>query len=59
MPFFANMGGFLLKTPNKEAQPLNGALLFSLIRKGYLEYPDITDTAIDDKNKRDNLARYI
>ncbi|MCJ1455871.1 hypothetical protein MMC28_006228 [Mycoblastus sanguinarius] len=58
--FFADMGGFLLTTPDEEEpQPLNGELLLALIRKGYVSYPEFDEAAIDDKNKFDGLARLI
>ena len=52
------MGGFLLKAPGDQPQPLNGDLLLLLIQKDYLQYPDYDEAAIDDKNKFDGLARY-
>ena len=58
--FFADMGGFLLATPDMEKpQPLNGELLLALIRKGYVSYPEFDKAAIDDKNKFDGLARCV
>ena len=57
--FFADMGGFLLQTPDEdEPQPLNVEVLLSLIRRVCLSYPEIDKAAIDDKNKFDGLARY-
>ena len=56
--YFADMGGFLLKTPDGPPRPLNADLLILLIQKGYIKYPDLDEAAIDDKNKNDGLARY-
>ena len=51
------MGGFLIQAPGDQPQPLNGELLLLLVQKGYLQYPDFDEFAIDDKNKYDGLAR--
>lgn len=56
--FFADMGGFLLETPDGQPQPLNADLLLLLIQKHYIQYPNYDKAAIDDKNKNDGLARY-
>ena len=58
--FFADMGGYLLTSEDYETPfPINGDQLFFLVEKGYIELPDIDDAYIDDKNKRDGLARYV
>jgi hypothetical protein len=52
------MGGYLLQTPNLPAFPVNAKQLFYLIEKGYVEYPSLTKSDINDKNKADMLSRY-
>lgn len=56
--FFADMGGFLLITPDGQPQSLNADLLLLLIEKNYVQYPDYDKAFIDDKNKNDGIARY-
>lgn len=57
--FFADMGGFMLRSPGWPDLPLNGAQLFYLIENGYVPYPAVSKEDIDDKNKLDGLARYV
>jgi hypothetical protein len=57
--FFADMGGFALKSPNFPTFPLDAEQLYFLVSKGYLEYPNIEREDIDEKNKADGLSRYI
>jgi hypothetical protein len=52
------MGGYLLQTPNLPAFSVNAKQLFYLIEKGYVEYPSLTKSDINDKNKADTLSRY-
>lgn len=56
--FFADMGGFVLRSPNFPPFPLDAEQLYYLVSKGYLAYPHIDKAVIDDKNKSDGLARY-
>lgn len=56
--FFADMGGFLLRTPDGQTYPLNADLLLLCIQKKFVQYPEYDKAAIDDKNKNDGLARY-
>ena len=56
--FFADMGGFVLKTPGWKPFPLDSEQLYYMISQGYLEYPEIDKEAIDDKDKADGVARY-
>jgi hypothetical protein len=56
--FFADMGGFVLKTPDWKPFPLDSEQLYYMVSQGYLKYPEIDKEAIDDKDKADGVARY-
>ena len=56
--FFADMGGFLLESPDEPLFPINSHQLLYLVNKGYISPPNYDEAAIDDKNKHDGLARY-
>jgi hypothetical protein len=56
--FFADMGGFVLRSPDFPPFPLDAEQLYYLISNDYLEYPKLDKAIIDDKNKADGLARY-
>jgi hypothetical protein len=56
------MGGFVLKIKQGSKEitfPVNSKQLFYLINKGYLEYPQLREEDIQDKNKADSLARFV
>lgn len=53
------MGGYQLEAPGYPAFPLNARQLFFLISRGYVDFPAEDETDIDDKNKRDGLARCV
>ena len=55
--FFADMGGYHLATDDFQSFPINAEQLFHLIEKGFVDYPSETERDIDDRNKRDGLAR--
>jgi len=55
--FFADMGGFVLASPDFPDFPLDAEQLHYLISKGYLEHPNTDKELINDKNKADGLAR--
>lgn len=55
--FFADMGGFVLETPDFEPFPLNSEQLLYLVSRGYIPCPELKKSEIDDKNKSDGLAR--
>ena len=57
--FLADMGGFLIESPDNDIQPfpLDATQLLVLIEEGYIEYPDIEVEDIKDKSKADGLAR--
>ena len=57
--FYADMGGFILRSPDEIDFPLDATQLFFLLSKGYIQYPDIAKEDIDDRNKYDGLARYV
>ncbi|KAI4103591.1 MAG: hypothetical protein L6R37_003737 [Teloschistes peruensis] len=53
------MGGYHLQAPGYPAFPLNARQLFFLISNGHVDFPAEDETDIDDKNKRDGLARLL
>ncbi|KAL8800371.1 MAG: hypothetical protein Q9182_005226 [Xanthomendoza sp. 2 TL-2023] len=56
---FADMGGYHLEAPGSPAFPLNARQLFFLLSNHYIDFPEGDDTDIDDRNKRDGLARLL
>ncbi|KAI4128370.1 MAG: hypothetical protein LQ338_002772 [Usnochroma carphineum] len=59
MAFFADMGGFRLRTKNQDSFPLDAQQLFFLVKEGYVKQPIFRPKLIDDKNKVDVLLRTI
>ncbi|KAI4195820.1 MAG: hypothetical protein LQ350_006966 [Teloschistes chrysophthalmus] len=59
MAFFADMGGFRLRTRNCEPFPIDARQLLYLVRKGYVQQPVFKPRMIEDKNKVDVLLRAI
>ena len=57
--FFADMGGYLLSAPDLRPFPIDGQQLFYLVQNHYIDYPDVTESTIWDKNKADGFARLI
>ena len=57
--FYANMGGFLLASPDSKAFPVNSTQILYLIRKGYISYPIATDMELAQKGKEDNIQRFL
>ena len=58
--FLADMGGFVLHSPDFPPFPVDGQQLLYLIQKKYVEYPQQVDSEyIWDKNKADVVARAI
>ena len=63
--FFADMGGYLLKTKDHKPYPLNAKQLHYLITEGYIsedmvkKHVMLEKEVIDDKNKTDTLVRWI
>ncbi|KAI4146563.1 MAG: hypothetical protein L6R39_003414 [Caloplaca ligustica] len=59
MAFFADMGGFRLRTRNQDSFPLDAQQLYHLVEQGYVTQPLFRPQLIDDKNKVDVLLRVI
>jgi len=57
--FLADMGGFLLQSPDFPVFPVDGQQLVYLVNRKYLPHPDIDQETIRDKNKADGFARII
>lgn len=57
--FFADMGGFVLKTADGDSFPLNAKQLHWLVVNGHIEYPDKHAAEVSDKSKQDRLAKAI
>jgi hypothetical protein len=57
--FFADMGGFLLDSPDFRPFPIDAQQLFYMVENHYLDYPDVKESTIWDKNKADGFARTI
>ena len=63
--FFADMGGYLLKTKDHKPYPINAKQLHYLITEGYIsedmvkKHVMLDKEVIDDKNKTDILVRWI
>ncbi|KAI9727650.1 MAG: hypothetical protein M1828_005878 [Chrysothrix sp. TS-e1954] len=54
--FYAEMGGFLVQPADgSRAFPVDGQQLHYLVSKGYVEYPQVNQNDIKDKNKSDGL----
>ncbi|KAJ4391059.1 hypothetical protein N0V93_004673 [Gnomoniopsis smithogilvyi] len=58
--FFANSGGFLLRTPDFPAGfPVNAKQIHYLASHGHVEIPDLDELQIEDRNSADTLSRLI
>lgn len=57
--FFADMGGLRLKCPDFPEFPINSVHFLWLVENGHIEYPNIEEATIRDKNKADTLTRGI
>ncbi|MCJ1251867.1 hypothetical protein MMC30_009105 [Trapelia coarctata] len=57
--FFADMGGILLDCPDSTPFPINSQQLLYLVENDHLDYPDLEERAIWDKNKADGFARVL
>ena len=56
--FFADMGGFHIQTLDSGTTlAVNAEQLFYLVKEGHINWPICSKSFIDDKNKRDGLAR--
>ncbi|KAJ5625117.1 hypothetical protein N7510_001426 [Penicillium lagena] len=57
--FYADMGGFHLKTDDFVAFPINAKQLHYLITNGYVDAPVLDKKRIADKNKVDSMLRLL
>ncbi|KAL8783190.1 MAG: hypothetical protein Q9213_004819 [Squamulea squamosa] len=57
--FFADMGGFMLQSPDAPLFPVDSQQLAYLVEKNYLQYPGIDKETIGDRNKADGFARMV
>jgi hypothetical protein len=59
--FFADMGGFLIKPLEADLPsfPLDAKQLYILVKDKYLEYPNLNEEEIEDRNKSGKLARSV
>ncbi|MCJ1468624.1 hypothetical protein MMC07_007253 [Pseudocyphellaria aurata] len=56
--FYANMGGFHLKTPDHQRSfPINAKQLLYLVKHEYIEYPAFSDKDVWDKSKADGFQK--
>ena len=53
------MGGYQLQALGYPPFPLNANQLYFVISNGYVDFPEEDETDIDDRNKRDGLARFV
>ena len=57
--FFADMGGFVLHSPDCAPFPLNAKQLHYMVNKGHVAFPSLDKRLILDKNKADGLLRLV
>ena len=57
--FFADMGGFMLQSPDVPSFPVDSEQLAYLVEKNYLQHPAIDEETIGDRNKADGFARLV
>lgn len=57
--FFAEMGGFRLRTRDFAAFPLDAKQVHYLVSNGHMDLPTLNERVIEDKNKADGLLRAI
>ncbi|KAL9618505.1 MAG: hypothetical protein Q9160_006761 [Pyrenula sp. 1 TL-2023] len=57
--FFADMGGFELRSADFVPFRITSRHLYYLVSKGYIQYPNISLDDIRDKSKQDNIAKVI
>ena len=57
--FYADMGGFHLQTENWPSFPIDTKQMHYLITRGYIDYPELQDIDIRDKDKVDGMLRLI
>ncbi|QIW97344.1 hypothetical protein AMS68_002862 [Peltaster fructicola] len=57
--FYADMGGFLLKTTDRECFPVNSVHIHWLVEHKHIPFPSTTRAEIEDKSKADVFAKSI
>ncbi|OCL07626.1 hypothetical protein AOQ84DRAFT_408530 [Glonium stellatum] len=57
--FFADMGGFMLSSPDFPDFPIDGCQLAYLVEQKYIRLPEVDVRTIWDRNKADGFARLI
>ena len=57
--FFADMGGFVLLTEDKESFPIDAKQLYYLVTRGHLDFPKLDKQIIADRNKVDGALRIV
>lgn len=57
--FYADMGGYILRTADEKSFPIDAKQLDYLVMSKYVEFPTTTKEMIKDKNKVDGLLRII
>jgi hypothetical protein len=57
--FFADMGGLFLECPDFTPFPIDPHQLFWMVENQYLDYPEVHERTIWDKNKADGFARLL
>ncbi|KAF2222049.1 hypothetical protein BDZ85DRAFT_274887 [Elsinoe ampelina] len=59
LAFFADMGGFVLNSPDFRQFPLNAKQLHWLVINGHIAYPSVKSDELWDKSKQDRLFRIV
>ncbi|KAK4175533.1 hypothetical protein QBC36DRAFT_22753 [Triangularia setosa] len=58
--FFADMGGMFLTSPDyPEGFPINAEQLHYLVKYGHVDFPDMEQMNIGERNASDNLSRFL
>lgn len=57
--YYSDMGGFVLETKDFKAFPITSKQLHWLVKKKYIDLPQLTAREIDDKSKADTLAKAV
>jgi hypothetical protein len=55
--FFADMGGFILESPDCEPFPVNAEQLHYLVSHGYVDFPRLRKLDIKVMSKTDGLSK--
>ncbi|KAK4203558.1 hypothetical protein QBC40DRAFT_274517 [Triangularia verruculosa] len=57
--FYADMGGFILRSPDMPPFPINSRAIQYLVEKNYLTFPKIEERDIRDHSKADKFAKSL